>query len=175
MRLPCAIHREAHHAASELAAEQARHGLEQRGRAFCLRSSHGKYVHEDVGGRGQMLRTGGTHGAACAFSPAGDVLATGGDREPIVLHELRPQEAGFAPIAAEDILHDLGVISMMSSTLSGHHPSSGGGCVAAGRLRLGTRRTCAGTAPSGGASQPWPDPSPEPQARSFPRSRTRTL
>ena len=38
--------------------------LEQRGRAFCLRSSHGKYVHEDVGGRGQMLRTGGTHGAA---------------------------------------------------------------------------------------------------------------
>eukprot|EP01045_Picozoa_sp_COSAG04_P018668 COSAG04_NODE_1744_length_5718_cov_22.631073_3_plen_1026_part_00 len=41
----------------------------------------------------------GTNGMACAFSPAGDVLATGGKSEPVVLHELWPQEEPRATFA----------------------------------------------------------------------------
>ena len=41
----------------------------------------------------RTIKRPGTYGCACAFSPADDLLATGGGNAPIVLHELRPLSA----------------------------------------------------------------------------------
>eukprot|EP01046_Picozoa_sp_COSAG06_P004988 COSAG06_NODE_216_length_20108_cov_9.428857_17_plen_1409_part_00 len=40
----------------------------------------------------RVITAPGSEGRVCAFSPAGDVLATGGEQMEITLHELRPQE-----------------------------------------------------------------------------------